>query len=265
MSQNMRKRIHLIYGILLSAVTIVAGICFIAACYGIYTTGVQSGAAQIYSRAIVAEAFAPIAVPVYLCLALTIGSFVLHFALPLEKKKLVAEKNRKLILCRLQEKTDLELCDVDLCADIAKQRNGRRLVTCFCAAVCVVCAVFFLIYACNGENWAPVQYVTDSMIQSMKVFLPCLAVSLAAAIFGVYFCRNSLDREIELMKQASVQAPRTAEKKPAAKENKLVPVIVRCTLVALGIGLILYGVDKNGVTAVVAKAVAICTECIGLG
>lgn len=264
MPQNVRKRIHLIYGIVFSAVTLIAGICFITACYGIYTAGLQAGG-QIYSRDIVSEAFSRICIPVYLCLALTVGGFVLHLALPLEKKKLVAEKNRPLILSRLQEKTDLAACDADLRLAIEKQGKNRRLVIWAGAAVCAVCAVIFLVYACNGENWAPVQFVTDSMIESMKVFLPCLAISLAAAIFAMYFCRNSLDREIELMKQASAQAPRKAENKPAAKKNRWVMTVVRCAVVALGIGLILYGVDEKGVMAVVAKAVAICTECIGLG
>ncbi len=264
MSQNVRKRIHRIYGIVFTAVTLIAGICFIASCYNIYATGLEAGG-QIYSRDIVSQAFSRICIPVYLCLALTIGGFVLHLALPLEKKKLVAEKNRTLILTRLQEKTDLNNCDTDLQTAIEKQRKSRRLVTYCSAAVCVVCAVVFLIYACNGKNWGPVQYVTDSMIQSMTFFLPCLAISLAAAIWGMYFCRNSLDREIELMKQASMQAPRKAEKKPSAKENTLRMNLVRFALVALGIGLILYGVGNKGVMAVVAKAVAICTECIGLG
>ena len=265
MSQNVRKRIHLIYGIALTAATLVAGVCFIAACYGIYTAGLQSGADQIYSRAIVAQAFSVIAVPVYLCLALTIGSFILHLALPVETKRMKPEKNRQLILSRLQSKTDLAGCEAELRAAIEKQQKGRRLATSTAAAVCAVCAAIFLIYACNGKNWAEVKYVTDSMIQSMSFFLPCLAVSLASAIVAAYFCRGSLDKEIELMKQATAQAPKKVDSPAPAARKTPAMTIVRCAVIAVAIGFIIYGVSGGGITGVVAKAVAICTECIGLG
>lgn len=265
MSQNMRKRIHQIYGIALTAVTLIAGVCFIAACYGIYTAGLQSNAEQIYSRAIVEEVFSLIAVPVYLCLALTIGSFVLHLALPMSPAKPKIEKNRRLVLSRLQSKTNLDACEEQLRSEIHKVTLSRRIAIAAAATICTVCSAIFLTYACNGKNWAEVKYVTDSMIQSMTVFLPCLSISLASAIIAAYFCRNRLDRQIELMQQASKQAPKQPEAKVATVRKPLILNIVRCAIIAIGIGFILYGVNNNGVMAVVAKAVAICTECIGLG
>ena len=86
MSKETRKWIHRIYGIALSIVIVIVGIRFILGCYHIYTTGKAAGG-QIYSRAAVAEAFGPMALATYLCLALVIGSFILHLALPVEKKR----------------------------------------------------------------------------------------------------------------------------------------------------------------------------------
>ena len=43
MNEMTKKRIHVLYGIVLSAVTILAGICLMVACYRIYTTGIAAG------------------------------------------------------------------------------------------------------------------------------------------------------------------------------------------------------------------------------
>lgn len=92
MTQETKKRIHAIYGIVLSVVAVLAGICFIAACLNIYRGGAASNATQIYTRQIVGESFAGIAIPVYSCLVLVMGGMVLDLALPIEKKKLKPEK-----------------------------------------------------------------------------------------------------------------------------------------------------------------------------
>ena len=63
MSLETKKRIHLIYGIVLIAVTVIAGICLMFGCYRIYTNGLAADAEQIYSREIIANAFAAIAIP----------------------------------------------------------------------------------------------------------------------------------------------------------------------------------------------------------
>ena len=90
MTQEMKKRIHAIYGIVLSVVTVFAGICFIAACLNIYRSGIASDAAQIYTRKIVAQAFVKISVPVYACLILVIGGMVLdHFIFGIDIKRKV--------------------------------------------------------------------------------------------------------------------------------------------------------------------------------
>lgn len=43
------------------------------------------------------------------------------------------------------------------------------------------------------------------------------------------------------------------------------PAVLSYALLALGIALVALGVWGGGVSGVIAKAVAICSECIGLG
>lgn len=262
MTPETKKRIHLIYGILLTAVTILAGICFIVSCYNIYHSGIVSDADQIYSREIVAAAFSKIAIPVYACLALVILGFLLYIVVPPEKKKLAPEKNLPLILERLHSKTDLTQCDPALVAAINGQKKQRKLHVIISAALMGVCSVIFLIYACNGEHWTE---VTASMVQAMKWFVPCLLIPFAYIVFTAYFCRKSLAKEIDLLKQASVQAPRKAEKPLPKLHNPYILHGLQLALLVIGIGAIIYGVAADGVEGVISKAVAICTECIGLG
>lgn len=83
MTYENTKQLRKIYGIALTVMIVIAGICLMAACICIYA----SGGDEPYSREAVAEAFSGIAFPVYLCLGMIVGSFILDFTLPAEPKK----------------------------------------------------------------------------------------------------------------------------------------------------------------------------------
>ena len=263
MSQEMKNRIHLIYGIVLTAVTILAGICFIAACCNIYFTGVANNVPQIYTRPIVAEAFSKIAIPVYLWLALVIGSFILHIVLPPERKKLVPEKNLSLILQRLQAKTDLESCDPSLRMDILAQKKQRNFLCILCAALLAIGSVIFLTYVCNIERW-PFNS-TPPMVSAMYMMLGCLTIPLAMTIYAAYFCRRSTQTEITLMKQAAAQAPKKPEPVAEKTANRFLMPSIQIAIVVVGLALVILGACNQGTADILNKAVAICTECVGLG
>lgn len=270
MTDQTKKRIHLIYGIILIAVTIIAGLCLMYGCYNIYTSGVASDALQIYSRQIVRETFAGIAIPVYVCLALVIGSFILYVALPVEKKKLIPEKNDALILQRLRAKKDFSPEQADLRAAVLHQQKLRRIHTIISLALILVCTVVFLIPACQDSYWPnpsdpnETRDVTDAMIGMMPLFAACVLIPMGYTLFTAYFFRKSIRKEVELMKQAAAVATE-APKVHSFRLSQKALMIVRCGIVVAGIVLIVLGVSTGGVEAIIAKAVAICTECIGLG
>lgn len=263
MSKLNSKRIHLLYGIITGAAAILAGICLIAACLDIYYTGVSEGFPQIYTRQIVAESFAKIAIVVYTCLVLVLGGIILNLALPQETKKRKPEKNLPLILQRLQEKTDLSACEEALRSAVADQQKQRKLLVWICAILLGIGSVLFLGYACKGSNWG--SNSTPSMVSAIYMMLGCLAVPFAFTVCTVFFCRKSMAAEIELMKQASQQAPRTAEKAPVKEANAKVTTIIRIGLIAAGVLLVILGACNEGTKDILTKAVNICTECVGLG
>ena len=263
MTQETKKRIHLIYGIVLSAVAVLAGICLIAACCNIYYSGVASGASQIYTRQIVAQQFAKIAVPVYACLILVIGGMVLNLALPLEKAKVKPEKNLPLILRKLREKTALDACDAQLRSAIEQQQLLRKNLLLGCAILLCGGLIMFLIYACNGSNWG--SNSTPSMVTAMMKMLRALAVPFLFTVYSAYQHRKSLEKEIELMRQASVQAPKAAQKPTVKAGYNRCANILRIAILAIGVLLVVLGACNEGTKDILTKAVNICTECVGLG
>lgn len=72
MTKQNKLNFKIIYKILLSISIIIAGICLICGCLYIYFSGMG------YSREIVAKTFVKIAVPVFVCIVLIIGSFFIN-------------------------------------------------------------------------------------------------------------------------------------------------------------------------------------------
>lgn len=255
-----KKRIHLIYSIVLSAVLAVAGICLIVACVGIYNSGDRP-----FSREAVAAAFSGIAVPVYLCLALVIGGFILDGFSPAEKKKPGAEKQYGTILARLHGKLDMEHCDESLRKAILAQQKARKTHRIIGFSLLAAGSVLFLCYGLDSRNFHQTD-ITGSMIKAMYLFIPCLAVPFGYGVFSAFFSRASMKKETELVKQAIAagsQAP--AAKKEAAKADGKKLMLLRYALLGIGIGILVYGFFAGGTNDVLTKAVNICTECVGLG
>lgn len=257
MKNESTRRIHLLYGIVISFSIVAVGICFIAACIGIY----QSGGEQIYTPEKVALAFLGISKVVYQCLALVVLGFILDFAWPREKKKVKPEKNYAAILNRLMEKRDLEACEPALKQQILAQQKLRKQDAIISYAVLAVCSIGFLFYGANPANFHQSE-INSSMVKAVSILFCCLALPFGVALGAAYRARKSLQREIDLVKQIPA-----GEKKQEASAKKPVNgvMIARCVLVCLGIVLLVYGFFAGGTADVLTKAVNICTECIGLG
>lgn len=256
MTNQSSSRIRRVYGILLSVVLVIAGLCLMAQCYGIYTS-----AEGTFSREIVAQYFGPIAIPVWLCMAMVILGFVLDVFLPAGKEKGAVEKNYQLILERLHAKTDLVQCEESLRASVLREQSSRKRHKIVTIALLVLGSIIFLSYALNGSSFHQHE-INASMIQAMLRLLPCMLVPFGYAVFAAYHSRASIRREIDLMKQAN--APRKAPAEQA-KPVSNAPVILRWAVLAVAVGILVYGYCAGGTADVLTKAINICTECVGLG
>ncbi len=249
MTTKQKDALHRVYGIITGAVTVLAAVCLGVQCVQVYRGG-------SFSREAVAGAFAPIAVPVYACLALVAGGLILDAVLPRERKK-TFDKQPAFTLRRLLEGFDVTACDSGITQGLFRERESRRKCALLCGAVQAAAAVVFLIYALNGSNFHRTE-INGSMIRACAVFLPCLAVSFAAGVFSQYHSKRSMEREIALLKAAP-----KGEKPPKGLEKSL--LFWKLGLLALAAVLITVGYAGGGFQDVLTKAVNICTECIGLG
>ena len=252
-------RIHRIYSILLSISIVLAGICLIAGCLTIYFTGEHT-----YSREIVAETFSKIAISVYACLALTIGSFVWEFIQP---SKIQLPKNTKsyiFIWNCLCEKKDFSQCDATLLASISKERSNRKLHVIIRSVLVGISSIAFLSYALNGENFHQSE-INTSMIYAMWIMIPCMLVPFVYAVFTAYHNEKSLKREIEILKQVPTLASTESADTPSVCSSWNCENIIRVGLLVIGLVVLVYGFVTGGTVDVLTKAINICTECIGLG
>lgn len=258
MTKNGIIRVHRIYSILLSISIFIAGICLIAGCLSIYSWG-----EQVYSRQIVIDTFSKIALPVYLCLILTIGGFVWEIISPTKVEKEKKFKPYEHMLNRLTVKKDLSSCDEAVLNSIHKERKSRKVHTTIRTILIGIAAAVFLGYALNENNYQT--DINQSVIRAMWVLIPCLIIPFGYSVFTVYHNEKSLKNEIELIKQApSAEFAKEDDDKSVPKTEKSVNII-RFALLFVGVGILLYGYFAGGTADVLTKAINICTECIGLG
>lgn len=256
MTKENVSRIRKVYGIVLSILIVIAGICLMVQCVSIYRSGDQP-----FSREAVAAHFAPIAVPVWLCVAAVFGGFALDLLLPKAPEKGIRQKQYGMILENLREKKDLSLCGEALRNAIAAEQKSRALHKRICGILCAVCAVIFLCYGMNPANFHQSE-INASMIRAMYVLLPCLCVSFACGIFTARHCSASIQREISLLKQAPSGGACVSDQ-PSASKNKT--GLLRWAVALLAVALLVFGAFSGGTEDVLTKAINICTECVGLG
>ena len=101
MSQELRKKIHLIYGIVLSVLILTVGILLVLSCIDIYRSGNRP-----FSPESIAERFNAIRIPVCICVALILGGPVLSVALPLDAPKTRAVRDEEASLTRMKHRGD---------------------------------------------------------------------------------------------------------------------------------------------------------------
>jgi hypothetical protein len=273
LTEKNKKRIHLGFGILLSAMLVLVGILFISSCYSIYKSG-QSP----FTRASISAAFSKIAVWVYIALSLVIVSAGISLAIPTETQKLRGGRSISVLVKKLSERVDLNAAESELAEKIGKERALRRILDCIRLALIILSATLPLIFLLNPANFPAVsgEYNAE-ILHGMLVYLAFLAPLFVYEVLYIILRDLSLGREHALLKEvlASSGISNTADNSHNClicktvdylkKNEKPILLGVRIALVGCALVFIVMGITNGGMADVLNKAIKICTECIGLG
>ena len=251
MTKQNTNRILFIYNILLSTSIVVAGIFLIYGCINIYYSG------NGYSRQLVAQTFSKICIPIYICLGLMVGSFIINSIIPSTHKAKPVKHYNQMLLNLLKTRNtsgyENELRTFDKYKSIFKFSN---------LFITIVFGIVFFTYAINPKYFHQSD-INGSMIKAMLVLLPCLAIPFAFSVFRYYYSIYLTKKQIEILK--TLPKKETVDDTTKIKSDGKKVLIVKILIATVAVGVLIFGAATGGFADVLTKAVNICTECIGLG
>ena len=254
-----QKQIRLICSTVLTVLLILAALCLMIACIGIYNAGDQP-----FSRESVAEAFRRIRIPVYLCLAGILLSFLTELFLPGTAVREKASPHYPRILDTWLRKVDPALCSPETRREFLLLEKRRKLLSFLSGLVLGLCSTAFLVYALDGSHFHD-SGINASVVRATGLLLAAMLLPVCLGICSSFYATYSLRRQILLLQNAGDSARRPSPlpaKKPSVCQTwKLLRVCVFCAALAL----LLVGFFSGGTADVMTKAINICTECVGLG
>ena len=281
MSTEKVNKIHLIYGICMSILSVALATLCIILCLNIYNSGDDP-----FTRYSIGKSFSYISALVYIYIAVIIGGVTLNVVAPREKKRLKGTVEDSEVLYKMSKHIDkLSIVAKD---KIEKQRTIRFIMLVISGVLIFGATVASLIHvpiAFNAENKSTNNEVLLGWMLTLRYFI----FPLAYLIFTTYICKRSVKREIQIIKdelKAGKLTPQNAEancelgtftkltceltesiKKASEpkKWHKPLSLTIKCVIGCLAVVFIVVGIINGGAEDVVNKACQICRECIGMG
>jgi len=132
-------------------------------------------------------------------------------------------------------------------------KTGRICILIICASGCAA-------YLLNRNNFASwdLEPVMGSMLRHV---LPWLAIAFVSGCIFSELERRSAVRETAVLKDA----PKASEKQDGKATRCISINVIRWILLGVAAVLVILGIVNGDSRSVMAKAIRICTECIGLG
>lgn len=265
------------YGIFLSLFTCALGVAFIAVAVVILSQGNwQQGA---YSRELVAKMLFPVSIPFYIWIAAIATGYALSVIYPQAVKKTPAKVKERVQIKRLSSRLPQgsgEAYDADM-RKIYVEKRSRIIVYSVCGAVCFAGGIASAVYLFNPANFPQGGVANDLMLKMFINVGPWVIVSICGCIGVTLYEKYSMLREITVLKHVIssnrgnpvINSERAVN--PVLEKIKKVASsayflwAVRGVIAVLAVTFIILGIFNEGMRDVLIKAIAICTECIGLG
>ncbi len=253
MTEKSVSNARFVLRLLTSGYIVISGILLTRACIMMYL-------ADAYSRESAISALSSILIVLIPAVLFAVAGLIFEFMTDSKIDDTPKRKDNKSILARIASKKDISKCRPELAYLINNERKHRKIRSISLTILAVVSTAVFLAYTLNGNNFSA--DINASVIDAMKLLVPCTIITFGFAVYTVYRNEKSIVEEIELLKKAPA-GEKTEDTKKC--DGFYCREIGKVLLLIVGIGLFIYGYFSGGIEDVLTKAVNICTECIGLG
>lgn len=265
------QKIRFWYGVFLSVITMLVALVFIIQVADIYYGGPSADGKNYTVDIIAAHLALPLSFLGVWILAVIAG-FVLSVVYPLEEKRRPYSDSKK-ALARLKKRLPAEGEGEGFA--LAKKKvkfheNLRLAVWLSALAVCLAGAIYILVYVFDASHYSKTDFIGD-MLLTVKNMMPWVGVGLLLCCAAATVELFSVKRELEYVKTMMKTGDRTtvpAAKQPLTLDEKrknIIVLVARIAVCGVAIAFVIAGIFNGGAQGVLDKAIAICTECIGLG
>lgn len=285
MDETRARKLRFWYGVALAVFTVIVGILFIFAAATIY--GGREEGVPPYSREIVGGYLKWLIYPLVLWILAIVAGYVLSVIFPFNEMCKPAPSAHKSLL-RLKRKIPQGGSE-EFNAQYAlyrKQELIKIILWSFAACFALASAVVIIVYLATPINFDPTaEYLSavdtalrpnHIIIRMVKNLLPWVAVSLVLFIGASLYEHFSAKKELGTVKQLLVLGKGTPVRAPSsmiqkseaaakAMDKPQVRFAIFAVLFVLAIVFIIVGALDGGVADTMAKAIALCRECVGIG
>ena len=268
-SEKTCKTVRLVYGWVFTAFTVIVGALFIWQVLDIYLGGTAQGIKRPFTYELVSERLRTIlAVPSILWLVAVVAGIVLWHLFPVSEK-LKPITDERYIAHRLSKRLPSEVGE-DLKGSyefVKKQQKLTKILHYSLWGVVALYLIYIIVYASIPSNF-PNKDKTHEMLRMAAFVLPVAAVVYGVGCAYVIYLKKSAAMQLPHLKQLT-----KGVNTPQQDKNKITTILthkyfilgVRIAVACFGVAFVIAGIFNGSVKEVFYKAIAICTECIGLG
>ena len=237
---------------------IVLGILFMICCAHLYFTGGE----QPYSRESVGKYLLILAVPSIITIALVVLGLIYNMTTG-EKDEQDTSRTNGELLDSFTKRFVFESFPADVREAAQKERNYRQKLSLIAGIATLLFGCLAVLYFVLFTSFT-IENLNGDVLTALAGILPLAVCAVAVHIPKEYLMENSSARELNILKESiKVNGAPTAAKKKVQSKSCL--PIVRYAILGIAVLFVIIGIFNGGMADVLAKAVKICTECIGLG
>lgn len=251
MTQDKIKRIHRIYGLGLTVILIIIGALVILSCLDLY-----GGMRGSYTPEAIASHYQSVSIPIYIGIAGIVGGIILNMFLPLPRQRTKSLITPRETMLRMRQKVSG--------SPVKKEQKLRLLLIIVTSILFIALMIYPVIYLLTPGHFSredPNPYVIKAAI---VVFVPTL-IGLAICWCCQLLLNASYKRETSINRDALISGHRSEKVQEVNNKFRFNMRWIQLPLILLAVFFIVIGVMNKGADDVLLKAVAICTECIGIG